>query len=46
MCLKRNKMEKLNKADRQFAFLKWMLKIQNKHVYDKEQMLAAYKKIK
>ena len=34
------------RADRQFAFLKWMLKINNKHVYDEKQMHAAYKKIK
>lgn len=39
-------MKKLDRADRQFAFLKWMLKINNKYVYDERQMLAAYKKIK
>tara|TARA_R100001163_G_C4979978_1_gene136479 strand:- start:255 stop:374 length:120 start_codon:yes stop_codon:yes gene_type:complete len=39
-------MKKLNRADRQFAFLKWMLKINNKYIYDKKQMHAAYNKIK
>lgn len=42
----KKKMKKLNRADRQFAFLKWMLKINNKYVYDEKQMRAAYEKIK
>ena len=35
----------ITKADKQFAFLKWMLKIKNKYVKDEEQMTKAYKKI-
>lgn len=34
------------RADRQFAFLKWLLKINNKYVQDEKQMHAAYNKIK
>ena len=34
------------RADRQYAFLKWLLKINNKYVYDEKKMIQAYKKIK
>ena len=39
-------MKKQTRADRQFAFLKWLLKINNKYVHDEKQMHAAYNKIK
>lgn len=39
-------MKKQTRADRQFTFLKWLLKIKNKYVKDKKQMSAAYNKIK